>query len=431
MQKQYSHLLFHLISQLLKSDLCLRPDLTFIRSQFPALSGDFTYFDNAGGTQTARQVGDRIQNYLFNTNVQLGASYQISVMAGERVMEARKTFMEMINAEHSSEIIFGPSTTMLLQNLSRSLVELFEPGDEVIVTNFDHEANIGPWMNMEKRGIHVKIWKIDPNTLRPNLEQLKHLLTRKTRLVAFSHVSNVLGSINPVKEYAWYIHEKGALVCVDGVAYAPHRLPDMDELDVDFYVFSLYKVFGPHYSLLYGKRKHLEILSGINHYFIGDEDIPYKLQPGNVNFELTYGLLGITDYFRSVYIRYKNNETRDLRSQVAEVYTMMAHHEQELASRFLDFLKSKKNVRILGDASADKLLRVPTISFVVKNRKSSEIPVLVDPHKIGIRYGDFYARRLITDLDLVESDGVVRVSMAHYNTIEEVDRLIRVLDDVI
>ncbi len=214
----------------------------------------------------------------------------------------------------------------------------------------------------------------------------------------------------------------------------PMRLtacPTVDDLDVDFYVFSLYKVFGPHYSLLYGKQKHLEILPGINHFFIGDEEIPYKLQPGNVNFELSYGLLGITDYFKSVYEHHKTIENQNLRSQITEVYNMMAHHEQILASRFLEFLNGKKNVRIIGDPSADKMLRVPTISFVVEGRQSSEIPVLVDPHKIGIRYGDFYARRLITDLDLLENDGVVRVSMVHYNTIEEVDRLIRVLDEVI
>lgn len=407
------------------------PDLNFIRSHFPALSGEWTFFDNAGGTQTVRQVGERIQDYLYHSNVQLGASYDVSRIAGEKVTEARKAWAEMINASEHSEVIFGSSTTQLLQNLSRSMGELFEPGDEVIVTNFDHEANIGPWKNMEKLGIHVKVWEIDPETMRPDLEQLKHLMTRDTRLVAFSHVSNIIGNINPVKEFAWYIHERGALVCVDGVAYAPHRLPDMDDLDVDFYVFSLYKVFGPHYSLLYGKRKHLEILPGINHYFIGDEEIPYKLQPGNVNFELSYGLLGITDYLKSVYQYHKGNDQAELRSQVAEVYRVMAHHEQILASRFLEFLNQKKNVRIIGDPSADKMLRVPTISFVVEGRKSSEIPVLVDPHKIGIRYGDFYARQLITDLDLLENDGVIRVSMVHYNTLEEVDRLIRVLDEII
>ncbi len=407
------------------------PDLQFIRSQFPALSGEWTFFDNAGGTQTSRQVGERIQDYLYHSNVQLGASYEVSRIAGEKVIEARKTWAEIINARQHSEVIFGSSTTQLLQNLSRSMTELFEPGDEVIVTNFDHEANIGPWKNMEKHGIHVKVWEIDPETMRPDLEQLKHLMTRDTRLVAFSHVSNIIGSINPVKEFAWYIHERGALVCVDGVAYAPHRLPDMDDLDVDFYVFSLYKVFGPHYSLLYGKRKHLEILPGINHFFIGDEEIPYKLQPGNVNFELSYGLMGISDYFRSIYEHHHGDPKTELRLQVSEVYRVMAHYEQILSSRFLDFLNHKKNIRIIGDPSADKLLRVPTISFVVEGRKSSKIPVLVDPHKIGIRYGDFYARQLITDLDLLDNDGVIRVSMVHYNTLEEVDRLIRVLDEIL
>ncbi len=405
--------------------------MQFIRSQFPALSGEWTYFDNAGGTQVAQQVGERIQDYLYHTNVQLGATYEISGMAAERISESQKTWAEVINAAHPSEVIFGPSTTVLLQNLSRSLGQLFEPGDEIIVTNFDHEANIGPWVNMEKSGMHIRVWELNKDTLLPDLDRLKHLMSRKTKLVAFSHVSNILGTIIPVKEITSIIHEHGALVCVDGVACAPHRMPDVSDLDVDFYVFSLYKVFGPHYSLLYGKQKHLEIMPGIGHFFIGEDEIPYKLQPGNVNFELTFGSPGIIDYFNSVYHHHFNGLNVNLRSKINEVYRMIADHEQILASRLLEFLKIKKNIRTIGETSAHKNIRVPTISFVVEGRKSSEIPLLVDPHKIGIRFGHFYAKRLIDYLGLAENDGVVRVSMVHYNTVEEVDRLIRVLYEVI
>lgn len=402
-------------------------DLDFIRYQFPALAGEWTFFDNAGGSQTAKQVGARIQDYLYNTNVQLGASYATSQIAGDRVIEAQKTMAKLINAREQAEVILGSSTTQLLQNLSKSLVLTFKPGDEVIVTNCDHEANIGPWINMQKAGIIIKSWKINQETLELHLEDLEKLMTEKTRLVAFTHASNVLGTINPVKDITSFVHERGAMVCVDGVAYAPHRLIDVQEWDVDFYVFSFYKVYGPHYSLLFGKKQILETLPGINHFFIGKEEIPYKLQPGNVNYEMSYGLLGVVDYFNAVIQQLHNEHVGDFE----EMFKLFALHEEKLASLLMDFLKSKRNVKIYGDSSSDRNKRVPTISFTVKDKKSSAIPIQIDKYNIGIRYGDFYARRLIEDLDLLKKDGIIRVSMVHYNTLEEVENLIDKLDLII
>jgi len=406
-------------------------DPYFIRNNFPALSKGWVFFDNAGGTQTVWHVGDRIQDYLFSTNVQLGASYEISQRSGERVNEAQQTWAKAINANAPSEIVFGSSTTALLQNLSRSLVQQLKPGDEVIVTNCDHEANIGPWFSMESFGIVVKTWKINPETFALELDDLAKLMTDKTRLVAFTHVSNILGTINPVKEITRFVHKHGAMVCVDGVAYVPHRLVDVVKWDVDFYVFSLYKVYGPHYSLLYGKQQHLKELPGINHFFIGNEEVPYKLQPGNVNYELSWGSTGIIEYFESIYSQYFENNNLPLFSRLEKVFDLVSSLEEELAEPLLQFLDNKNGVKIIGERSADKNLRVPTISFFVENRKSSEIPVLVDPFKIAIRWGDFYARRLIVDMGLFENDGIVRVSMVHYNTWEEVDKLIKVLDSVL
>ncbi len=406
-------------------------NLDTIRSNFPGLQNDWIFFDNAGGTQTAKQVGSKIQDYLFNTNVQLGASYEVSQNSGERVNYAQQTWAEAINAKHAPEVVFGSSTTALLQNLSRSLVQTFKPGDEVIVTNCDHEANIGPWINMEKHGIVVKVWKVNPKNLSLDLDDLDKLITEKTRLVAFTHVSNILGTINPVKEITKFIHERGALVCVDGVAYAPHRLVDVNDWDVDFYVFSLYKVYGPHYALLYVKQKHLEELPGINHFFIGNSEGAYKLQPGNVNYELSYGCTGITDYFEILYTAHFDEKNKDLHQRMGKVFDLIAAHEEELAKPLLEFLSQKKGVKIIGNPSSDKNLRVPTISFFVDGVKSSEIPLKVDPSNIAIRWGDFYARRLIVDMGLFDWDGIVRVSMVHYNTIEEVKKLITVLDEVI
>jgi len=318
---------------------------------------------------------------------------------------------------------------MLLQSLSRSFAQVVQPGDEVIVTNCDHEANIGPWLRLQEKGVTVRSWNINPKTYTLELSDLERLMTTKTRLVAFTHVSNILGTINPVKEITSFVHKHGALVCVDGVAYAPHRLVDVKDWDVDFYVFSLYKVYGPHYALLYGKQKHFEVLPGINHFFI--DEIPYKLQPGNVNYELSFGLLGITDYFQSLFARQNITGLKKYHDRLKVVFDMIAQHEEVLSAKLLDFLVSKPGVKIIGESSADKDLRVPTISFVVKDRVSSDITREVDRSKIGIRYGDFYARRLIDKLGYSSRDGIVRVSMVHYNTPGEVEKLISALDAII
>ncbi len=406
-------------------------DLNFIRSQFPALDSDWIYFDNAGGTQTARQVGERLTDYLFHTNVQLGASYKVSQIAGQRVREAQVAWAKWIRAAEPEEIIFGSSTTQLLQNLSKSFSMAFKSGDEVIVTNCDHEANIGPWRYLERFGIIVKEWKINPDDFRLHNEDLLPLLTNKTRLVAFTHVSNILGILNPVRELTAFIHEHGAMVCVDGVAYAPHRILDVTEWDVDFYVFSLYKVYGPHCSLLYAKRKHLENLPGINHFFIDHDAIPLKLQPGHVNFELTYSLTGILDYFVLLTSRHFPGNPRNIPAPDHDLFGLLAGHEEELSATLLDFLASRTGVRIIGEQSAGRNVRVPTISFVAENIRSDEAVVQVDPHRIGIRFGDFYAHRLIEDLGLSKRNGVIRVSMVHYNSVEEVRRLIGALEGIL
>ncbi|MCU0286984.1 MAG: cysteine desulfurase-like protein [Acidobacteria bacterium] len=405
-------------------------NIDFVRSQFPALAGEWVFLDNAGGSQTVRQVADKIHDYLLSSDVQLGASYDVSQLAGQRVKAGAQTAAQLVNASDESEVILGSSTTMLMRLLSFSLVETFKPGDEIIVTNCDHEANIGPWKNLEKRGMVIKTWRLNPETLELHLEDLGSLMTEKTRLVALTHASNILGTINPIKKIASFIHGRGALVCVDGVAYAPHALPDVRDLDVDFYAFSFYKVYGPHYAVLYGKKAHLLKMPGLNHFFINENDIPYKFQPGSPIYELSYGVSGIGDYFYNL-AKIQNNqpgnrELKCLRDAAALAYECFAMHEERLSARLLDFLNSKPNVRIIGKKESNRSLRMPTISFVIDGVKSSTIPPEVDKHKIGIRFGDFYARRLIEDLGLALQDGVVRVSMVHYNTFEEMDRLIKV-----
>jgi len=406
-------------------------DLPFVRSQFPVLAGDWVFFDNAGGSQTLQGVADYLRDYLLTSNVQLGASYAVSQQATERVAKAAQGVATLVNAADPSEVVMGGSTSLLLRILSLSLGQTLVAGDEVIVTNCDHEANIGCWLDLQQRGISIKVWKLRPDTLEFDLADLDALMTSRTRLVAVTHASNILGTLNPVRAIADYVHDRGALLCVDGVAYAPHRLVDVQALDVDFYVFSFYKVYGPHYAVLYGKREHLVRMPGINHFFIDGEQTPYKFQPGNVNFELSYSMLGLCDYLRDLAHHHCGAQAApDLRTQMVQAFDQIALHEEALGDRLLQYLTQKPNVRIIGYPTADPQRRVPTISFVVDGVDSSTIPPLVDPHHIGIRYGDFYARRLMDDLDLAAQNGVVRVSMVHYNTLEEVDRLIEVFEKI-
>ena len=406
-------------------------NIEWVRQHFPALSGDWVFFDNAGGSQILQPVVDRINKYLLTSNVQHGASYSISQLAQERLAEATRAMAAFINAKNPSEVIMGSSTTMLIRILSICLGNWFKPGDEIIVTNCDHEANIGPWVDLEKQGLKIKFWQINPESLELHLDDLAPLMNKRTRLVAMTHVSNILGTINPIKNITEFVHDHGALICVDGVAYAPHRKIDVQALNVDFYAFSCYKVFGPHHAVMFGKHELLLELPGFNHYFVDSTNIPYKFQPGSVNYELSYGMLGLIDYLDELAVLHSNHQILDdLSKRITYTFELITEYEEFIGARLLDYLNSTPNVHLVGHQTADSQVRVPTISFTVDKMNSASIPPEVDKHNIGIRYGDFHSKRFIKDLGLAENSGVVRVSMAHYNTTEEVDRLIDVFDKI-
>jgi cysteine desulfurase family protein (TIGR01976 family) len=405
-------------------------NLSFVRQQFPALAGDWIFFDNAGGSQTLKPVVDRISEYLLTSNVQLGASYAISQQSTERVNQGAQAAATLMNAADPSEVVMGGSTSLLLRILSLCLSQHWRAGDEVIVTDCDHEANVSPWVDLHDRGIVVKTWRTDLETLELRLDDLQPLLTPRTRLVALTHASNILGTINPIRPIADAVHAAGALLCVDGVGYAAHRAIDVQAMDVDFYVFSFYKVYGPHYAALYGKRHHLLSMPGINHYFIEETEIPYKFQPGNVNYELSYGVVGLCDYLGQL-AHPSQSATGSLRQRIEQAFELIRDHEDVIGDRLLSYLRTKPNVSIVGHPYAEADKRVPTLSFTVKGVDSATIPPQIDRHQIGIRYGDFYAKRLIQALELEAQHGVVRVSMVHYNTVEEVDRLIECFERVL
>ena len=404
-------------------------DIDFARSHFPALSGEWALFENAGGTLAANSVLARTQAYMAENFVQPAAAYDASAEGARQIEESQRLMAEMIGAA-PDEVMVGPSTSMNVFVLSEAIRRWFAPGDEIICTNLDHEANNGGWRRLEEFGLVIREWRFNPETAELELAELDKLLNAKTRLVCFSHLSNIAGGINDVAEVTRRAHTAGAMVCADGVAYAPHRALDVKAWDVDFYLCSLYKLYGPHLSLLYGKREHLARAHNNNHYFLSD-DVPLKLNPGGPNHELTAALSGITDYFDILHRHHFPESNLALHDRIKQVYALMADHEERIAEPFVEFLRAKAGVHLIGRHTADQARRAPTFSFTVDGRRAEEIPEALLPFKVAIGSGDFYAARCIRDLGLEGEGGVIRASMVHYNTEAEVARLIEGLDRVI
>ena len=403
-------------------------DVENARGFFPALQSEWALFDNAGGSVAPRPVIDRVADYMSRLHVQHGASYPASVEATEIVAAGRRAAATLVNAE-ADEIVLGPSTTMNVLVLAQALRPTMREGDAIVVTELDHEANIGAWRRLEATGIEIREWKLDPATAALRIEDLDPLLDERTRLVCFTHCSNVVGTIHDVRAMTAHIHAAGAEVCVDGVAFAPHRRVDVRELGVDYYLVSLYKVYGPHLGLLYARQDRIDRLANVNHFFVGDDARHYKLTPGNVVHELAASVIGIVDYLRELHRQVTNTSSGSGDDRwLKTVFDAIAAHEEAIVTPLLDWLAERPDVRILGERSPNRALRVPTVAFTVPGRHASSIPECVDESKVAIRWGDFYAARAIDALGLRDAGGIVRASLVHYNTRAEVDRLIEALD---
>jgi cysteine desulfurase family protein (TIGR01976 family) len=393
-------------------------DTTSLRAQFPGLDTPWALLDNAGGTVPCQQVLDRVQAYLTGPMVQHGATYELSTRATALVEEGRAAMATLMGAG-VQDVALGSSTTSLLSRLARALAPGLGPGDEVVVTNLDHETNVGCWRRIaEARGATVREWRFDPITLGLELAGLEEVLNGRTKLVAFGHVSNLIGQIHDVPALCGRIRESGALSVVDGVALAPHRRPDVRQLGADAYVFSTYKVFGPHQAVLW-VRPGIE-LESVNHFFV--EGRRGGLEPGGVVHELAAGLPGIVEYLEML------GDGADTDARLEDAYARIAAHEAELVAPLLAFLSEQPGVTVRGPATAEAAVRVPTVSFTVDGTRASAIPSVLDEHQVAIRWGHFYAYRPMQELGLLEADGVVRVSMVHTTSSEEVSRLVAGLE---
>ena len=332
----------------------------------------------------------------------------------------------MINAKNK-EIIIGGSTSINLYVLSNALKYSLKPGDEVIVTNQDHEANISPWRRLSEVGAIIKEWKINSDNGELQIEDLESLLTSNTKIVAVTHCSNIVGSVNDLKKITQLVHKKNAIVIGDGVSFAPHGFPDVKDLDVDFYTFSLYKTFGPHLALLYGREDILKTLPNQNHQFL-DGNYPYTINPGGPNHEELVSLIGIYEYMMELYGHHFNNENHTTREKINKINNLIASHEEEIANPLLECIHKKNNLRLIGKNKISNKNRAPTISFISKEKSSKEISKILVENKIATRNDNFYAWRCLEALGINTDDGVIRISFTHYNSMEEVENLIKILD---
>lgn len=407
-------------------------NLNFIRSQFPAfndpLCKEWSFFENAGGSYVPHHVISKLNEFMTSTKVQPYAEFPMSKIAGDNMDKATQFFAEMINAKNK-EIIIGGSTSINLYVLSNALKYFLKPGDEIIVTNQDHEANISPWRRLVEVGAIIKEWKINTETAELDLNSFEALLTNKTKIVAVTHCSNIVGTVNNLKKISELAHKKNAIVVGDGVSYAPHGFPDVKDLGVDFYTFSLYKTYGPHLALLYGKEEIIKKLPNQNHEFLNG-NYPYTINPGGPNHEELVSLIGIFEYLMELYNHHFNNEDLSIREKINEINKLISNHEEEIANPVLDFISKNSKFKLIGKNKIVNKNRAPTIAFTVNNRTSKDVSNFLVSNKIATRNDNFYAWRCLDALNINPSDGVIRISIVHYNNMNEINKLINALKQI-
>ena len=404
-----------------------------LRGQFPALASGSVYLENAGGAQMPIQAISSMRRFIEDSYVQTGAGYPASSRADRVVELARHTAQTLMNGAGAGHTAFGASATQLLHTLAQGLRPGWQPGDEVIVSVANHEANIAPWTALEETGITVRLWGVNPATGESSLEELAGLLGPRTRVVALCHASNLMGHAEPVKAAAALAHEAGALTVVDGVAHASHQAVDVQAIDADFYVFSFYKVLGPHCAALFGSREAWAKVKGRNHYFVDSQDWPRKFELGCLPYESLAAIVGLGGYLNLAAGRPAPDqephpaEAEPLtRSAVEEAFGEFKRMELGFLRPLLEFLNSRDDVRLIGRPQPGPD-RHATVSFVHKRRRSDEIAAEINAQGLFIRHGHMYSLRFCEAVNVAGEPGVVRVSALHTNTPAEALRLVDAL----
>ncbi|SHK24142.1 cysteine desulfurase family protein, VC1184 subfamily [Shimia gijangensis] len=404
-------------------------DIDFVRSQFPAfqkpsLAGQ-AFFENAGGSYTCRPVIDRLTRFYSERKVQPYAPYEAARLGGAEMDEARVRLAAILGVE-TDELSFGPSTTQNTYVLAQAFRQWLKPGDAIIVTNQDHEANTGPWRRLADEGIEVREWRIDPETGRLDPAKLDSLLDDDVRLVCFPHCSNVVGEINPVAEISARAHAAGAFVCVDGVSYAPHGLPDVDALGADIYLFSSYKTYGPHQGCMVIRRNLGMMLPNQGHYFNADT-LYMRFTPAGPDHAQVAASAGMADYI-DLLAEHHGVGGQTAAGRGEAVHDLMRAHEVTLLQPLLDFAASRNSVRLIGPTQAEN--RAPTVALACK-KPGEQLAADLAPYGIMAGGGDFYAVRALEALGVDPATGVLRLSFVHYTSKDEIDTLLGALEAVL
>ncbi len=405
----------------------------WIRAQFPALSLEVNgrpavFFDGPGGTQVAQRVLDAMTDFFVRCNSNTHGCFETSRRTDVVIAAARSALADLLGCA-PDEVAFGANMTTLTFALSRSIGRELGPGDEIIVTTLDHDANVAPWRALEERGCTIRQVDVRTEDCTLDLRDLQSKLSPKTKLVAVGYASNSVGTINPVAEIVKMAHKVGALVFVDAVHYAPHGPIDVKAFDCDFLACSVYTFFGPHVGALYGKREHLARLRPYKVRPSSDE-VPERWETGTPNIEGLAGVSGAITYLADLGQRIEPSvETR--RQALLAAFGHIQAYERELAERLLRGLKSIPGVTIYGITDPSRLgERTPTFSITVAGHDPEEIATKLGDAGIFVWNGNYYALNLSEKLGVEEKGGMVRIGLVHYNTAEEVDRLLKKLAEI-
>lgn len=401
------------------------PDIRFIRAQFPAFGEsslqDQAFFENAGGSYACRQVIDRLGTYYRRLKVQPYYAYPASTEAGQWMDQAHVRLARYLGVD-ADEVHFGPSSSQNTYVLAQAFGQWLKAGDEIIVSQQEHEANSGVWRRLAASGIVVREWAVNPGDGALDPAALDRLLTPRTRLAVFTHCSNILGMINPVTQITGKLRAAGVLSLVDGVAFAPHGLPDVAALGADLYLFSLYKTYGPHQGLMVIRKPVLERLGNQGHYF-NAAFARKRLVPAGPDHAQIAAAAGIADYFDTLD---QHHGGGDDPARPQRVRQLLHDAEQPLLDELLSWLKQRNDLRLLGPHDAAN--RAATVSITPLQHAPADLVPRLARHGIMAAAGHFYAVRLLEALGLDPQRGVLRLSFLHYSNRAEIRRLIAALD---
>jgi cysteine desulfurase family protein (TIGR01976 family) len=416
-----------------ETDIAAPFDIAWVRSQFSALSQTVNgqpaaFLDGPGGTQVPHKVIHAISDYLQHSNANTCGAYATSRRTDAVIAGARAAMADFLGCE-GDEIVFGPNMTTLTFALSRSIGRELGPGDEIVVTHLDHDANVSTWRSLEERGVTVRFADIQENDCTLDMQHLARQITAKTKLVAVGYASNAVGTINDVKEVVRLAHQVGALAFVDAVHYGPHGLIDVRAIDCDFLVCSTYKFFGPHMGVLYGKREHLKRLQPYKVRALVNE-VPNRWEMGTLNHECIAGITACVEYLADLG-RHVNSKSTNRRSALISAFQMIQAYERTLAERMLRGLLAIPGLKAYGITDLQKLAnRTPTFAVRVDGHTPLELATKLGDRGFFTWDGNYYALNLTERLDVEKSGGFLRIGLVHYNTAEEVDGVVAALQAI-